>query len=73
MSELEIPAKLRGLVYATLRETRISLKTPKGEIEEINIDKSIRKGHALSALLFKMSVKYSPRVKKGQNKSQDIM
>lgn len=66
MRELEVPEKLNRLIMMTMKSTRISIKTTKGETEEFEINKGVKQGDALSAVLFNLVLQYVTRkVNKG--------
>lgn len=64
LKEFQIPGKIRRLVNMTLKRTRISIKTQRGETEEFEIDKGV----ALPARLFNIALEYIMKnIKKEQS------
>lgn len=71
LKELKIPVKLRRLIYATMKETKVSIKTQKGDTEEFRINKGVKQGDSLSAMLFNMAIEYVTRtINKGTIRSR---
>lgn len=61
MKELKVPAKLRRLIVMTLKSTRVSVRTAKGETNEFTTNKGVRQGDSLSATLFNLVLEYVTR------------
>lgn len=58
LKELGINPKLIRLIEMTMRRTTVSVKTLKGETEEFEINRGVRQGDSLSALLFNIALEY---------------
>ncbi|CAG9829791.1 unnamed protein product [Diabrotica balteata] len=58
LKKLKIPHKLRKLIEMTMRTTKISIKTQRGETEEFSINKGMKQGDALSTTLFNLALEY---------------
>lgn len=70
LKELEVNVKLRRLIRMTMQNTRATILTQKGESDQININRGVRQGDALSATLFNLSLEYVMRkVQKGNLRS----
>lgn len=61
LKELNIEAKLRRLVRMTMENSRICIKTDRGDTEMFTINKGVRQGDALSATLFNFAIEYATR------------
>lgn len=61
LKELGVPAKLRKLIQMTLKTTRLTIKTQKGETEEFEVNKGVRQGDSLSTTLFNLVLEYVTR------------
>lgn len=61
MEEMGVTAKLRRLIMMTLNANKINIKTSKGDTEIFEINKGVRQGDTLSALLFNITLEYTTR------------
>lgn len=58
LKELEVDPKLRRLIKMTMENSKICVKTRKGDTCEFLVNKGVRQGDSLSATLFNLTLEY---------------